>query len=57
MDKKLEELKKHYNDVPIPKELDFVVESALKQGKRKKKIEDRNGYLEQRQLLCYLQLV
>jgi hypothetical protein len=37
MDKKLEELKKQYNDVPIPKELDFVVESALKQGKRKKK--------------------
>ena len=38
MDKKLKELKKQYNDVPIPKELDFIVESALKQGKRKKKI-------------------
>ncbi|MFJ7666263.1 DUF3298 domain-containing protein [Lysinibacillus sp. NPDC097195] len=37
MDKKLKELKKHYNDVPIPKELDFVVENALKQGKKKKR--------------------
>ncbi len=37
MDKKLEELQKQYNDVPIPKELDFIVESAIKQGKRKKK--------------------
>lgn len=37
MDKKLKELKKHYDEVPIPKELDFVVENALKQGKKKKK--------------------
>ncbi len=37
MDKKLNELEKHYNEVPIPKELDFIVENALKQGKKKKK--------------------
>ncbi|WP_107949584.1 DUF3298 and DUF4163 domain-containing protein [Lysinibacillus parviboronicapiens] len=37
MDKKLKELEKHYNNVPIPKELDFIVENALKQGKKKKK--------------------
>ena len=37
MDKKLEELKKHYDEVPIPKELDFVVENALKKGKKKKR--------------------
>jgi len=37
MDKKLKELKKHYDEVPIPKELDFVVENALKQGKKKKR--------------------
>ncbi len=37
MDKKLEELEKQYNEVPIPKELDFIVENALKQGKKKKK--------------------
>ncbi|MGE7093211.1 DUF3298 domain-containing protein [Lysinibacillus sp. NPDC048646] len=37
MDKKLNDLEKHYNEVPIPKELDFIVENALKQGKKKKK--------------------
>ncbi|MET4563139.1 hypothetical protein ABIA69_004332 [Lysinibacillus parviboronicapiens] len=37
MDKKIKELEKHYNNVPIPKELDFIVENALKQGKKKKK--------------------
>ncbi|MFJ6209553.1 DUF3298 domain-containing protein [Lysinibacillus sp. NPDC092081] len=37
MDEKLKELEKQYNEVPIPKELDFVVESALKQGKKKRK--------------------
>ena len=37
MDKKLKEIKKHYNEVPIPKELDFVVENALKKGKKKKR--------------------
>lgn len=37
MDKKLRDLEKQYMEVPIPKELDFVVEKALKQGKKKKK--------------------
>ncbi|WCH46029.1 RsiV family protein [Lysinibacillus sp. OF-1] len=37
MDKKLQKLEKQYMEVPIPKELDFVVESALKQGRKKKK--------------------
>ncbi|MGE8000333.1 DUF3298 domain-containing protein [Lysinibacillus sp. NPDC093190] len=37
MDEKLKELEKQYNEVPIPKELDFVVENALKQGKKKRK--------------------
>lgn len=37
MDKKLQELEKQYMKVPIPKELDFVVERALKQGRKKKK--------------------
>lgn len=36
-DKKLKDLQKQYEDVQIPKELDFVVENALKQGKKKKK--------------------
>lgn len=37
MDKKLQKLEKQYMEVPIPKELDFVVESALKQGRKRKK--------------------
>ncbi|MEQ6049156.1 RsiV family protein [Lysinibacillus capsici] len=37
MDKKLQELEKQYMKVPIPKELDFVVEKALKQGRKKRK--------------------
>lgn len=37
MDKKLRDLEKQYIEVPIPKELDFVVEKALKQGRKKKK--------------------
>lgn len=36
-DQKLKDLQKQYDNMPIPKELDFVVENALKQGKRKKK--------------------
>ena len=36
-DQKLKDLQKEYDNVPIPKELDFVVENALKQGKKKKK--------------------
>lgn len=36
-DKKLKDLQKQYENVPIPKELDFVVENALQQGKKKKK--------------------
>lgn len=57
MDKKLQKLEKQYMEVPIPKELDFVVESALKQGRKKKKIAHHNGYLDQRLRLCCLQLV
>lgn len=37
MDEKLKDLEKQYNKVPIPKELDFVVEHALHQGKKKRK--------------------
>jgi len=37
MDEKLKKLEKQYNEVSIPKELDFVVENALKQGKKKRK--------------------
>ncbi len=37
MDEKLKELEKQYHAVSIPKELDFVVENALKQGKKKRK--------------------
>lgn len=37
MDEKIKELEKQYNEVSIPKELDFVVENALKQGKKKRK--------------------
>lgn len=37
MDEKLKELEKQYSEVPIPKELDFVVEKALKQGKQTRK--------------------
>ncbi|WP_336635071.1 RsiV family protein [Lysinibacillus fusiformis] len=37
MDKKLKNLEKQYTDVSIPKELDLVVERALKQGRKKKK--------------------
>ncbi|MEG6523764.1 anti-sigma-V factor rsiV [Desulfotomaculum sp. 1211_IL3151] len=33
-DKNLEQLKREYLDVPIPKELDFVVNKALKDGSR-----------------------
>ncbi|MEH7122031.1 DUF3298 domain-containing protein [Bacillus sp. JJ1773] len=37
MDKKFEQLKKEYKNIPIPDELDFVVERALKNGKKKTK--------------------
>ncbi|MBS4188796.1 DUF3298 domain-containing protein [Bacillus sp. FJAT-49705] len=37
MDKKLEELKTEYKNIPIPDELDFVVERALKKGKTNKR--------------------
>ncbi|SFQ05279.1 Protein of unknown function [Psychrobacillus psychrotolerans] len=36
-DKKLKDLQKQYENVPIPKELDFIVENTLKQGKKKKR--------------------
>lgn len=35
MDKKLEKLKEEYKNIPIPDELDFVVEKALKQKQKK----------------------
>ncbi|MED0679374.1 DUF3298 domain-containing protein [Aneurinibacillus thermoaerophilus] len=38
MDKKLEQLKKQYMDIPIPNELDFVVKKALNQRKRRKRL-------------------
>lgn len=37
MDKKLEKLKADHQNIPIPDELDFVVEKALKQGRKKRK--------------------
>lgn len=58
MDKKLQELEKQYMKVPIPKELDFVVERALKQGRKKeKKIVHLNGSLDLPLQPCYLQQV
>lgn len=57
MDKKLQELEKQYMKVPIPKELDFVVERALKQGRKKKKIVHLNGSLDLPLQPCYLLLV
>lgn len=33
MDKKLDELKKEYNQIPVPAELDFVVRQALKKNR------------------------
>ena len=35
MDKKIEKLKADYDSIPIPDELDFVVNKALKQKPRK----------------------
>ena len=37
MDKKLEQLRKAYQNVPIPKELDQVVETALQHKPKKKR--------------------
>ncbi|KOY83342.1 DUF3298 domain-containing protein [Lysinibacillus macroides] len=37
MDKKLQNLEKNYAEIPIPKELDSIVENALKQGRKKRK--------------------
>ena len=36
-EQKLKDLQKQYDNMPIPKELDFVVENTLRQGKKKKK--------------------
>lgn len=36
MDKRIEKLKKAYNDIPIPDRLDFVVKKAIKQEKKKR---------------------
>lgn len=36
MDRKLEEMKQQYRDIPIPKELDFIVKKAIKQHTKKK---------------------
>ncbi|GAV13004.1 RsiV family protein [Paenibacillus sp. NAIST15-1] len=37
MSEQLDRLKRKYKDIPIPKELDSVVKSAIKQGKKKRK--------------------
>ena len=37
MDERLKELEKQYKNVPIPKELDAIVEASLKKGQRKRK--------------------
>lgn len=34
---KLKDLQKQYDNMPIPKELDFIVENTLKQGQKKKR--------------------
>jgi len=36
MDERLKELEKQYRNVPIPKELDAIVEASLKKGRRKR---------------------
>ncbi|MBP1961008.1 RsiV family protein [Paenibacillus aceris] len=36
MDRKLEEMKQQYRDIPIPKELDFIVTKAIKRHTKKK---------------------
>ncbi|NOU97160.1 DUF3298 domain-containing protein [Paenibacillus sp. LMG 31456] len=35
MDEKLEQLKQQHMDIPIPKELDFIVQKAIKQNRKK----------------------
>lgn len=40
-DKRLEELKKEYQAVPIPEELDFMVKKALQEGGKKKLRKDK----------------
>lgn len=57
MDKKLKNLEKQYTDVSIPKELDLVVERALKQGRKRKRTVLLNGCLARQRQLCYLLLV
>ncbi|WP_261306105.1 RsiV family protein [Paenibacillus andongensis] len=36
MNEKIEQMKQHYMDIPIPKELDFIVNQAIKQNKKRK---------------------
>ncbi|SDN01143.1 Protein of unknown function [Paenibacillus sp. yr247] len=36
MDRKLEQMKQQYMDIPIPEELDFIVNKAIKQNKKRK---------------------
>ncbi|NRF91286.1 DUF3298 domain-containing protein [Paenibacillus frigoriresistens] len=36
MNEKIEQMKQHYMDIPIPKELDFIVNRAIKQNKQRK---------------------
>lgn len=36
MDRKLDEMKQQYRDIPIPNELDFIVNKAIKQHTKKK---------------------
>ena len=36
MDERLRELEKQYKNVPIPKELDAIVEASLKKGQKKR---------------------
>ncbi|KQX69096.1 DUF3298 and DUF4163 domain-containing protein [Paenibacillus sp. Root444D2] len=36
MNEKMEQMKQHYMDIPIPKELDFIVNQAIKQNKKRK---------------------
>lgn len=45
VDGAFEELKKEYNSVPIPKELDFVVKKALKEGMKRRKNHKNIGFL------------
>ena len=38
MNKKIQELKKNFDSIEVPSEIDMVIETAIKRGKRTRKI-------------------